>query len=71
MRLRSRHAQRVSIPGAGIEVSFDAGEDLRTEVSAKFTPARLEQELLAAGMGLEELLTDDSELFGLGLAAPR
>ncbi|BFO19034.1 L-histidine N(alpha)-methyltransferase [Streptomyces sp. KM77-8] len=36
MRLRSRTAQTVKIPALGLAVDFAAGEDLRTEVSAKF-----------------------------------
>jgi L-histidine Nalpha-methyltransferase len=71
MVLRSRRAQRVSIPGADLEVTFQHGEELRTEVSAKFTAERLEDELADAGMDLEELLTDDSGLFALALASPR
>jgi L-histidine N-alpha-methyltransferase len=45
MLLRARSAQRVSIPGLGIEITFEEGEDLRTEVSAKFTPASIAREL--------------------------
>ena len=70
MRLRSLRAQRVAIPGAGIDVDLAAGEDIRTEISAKFTQATLERELEAAGMGLEAFMTDPTARFGLALAAP-
>jgi len=70
MRLRSLRAQRVSIPGAGLEVDLAAGEDIRTEISAKFTQATIERELEAAGMGLESFMTDPTGRFGLALAAP-
>lgn len=70
MRLRSTRAQRVSIPAADIAVSFDEGEDLRTEISAKFTRASLERELRAAGLRPVDLLQDAHERFALGLAAP-
>lgn len=68
MRLRSLRPQRVSIPGARLELELAAGEAIRTEVSAKFTPARVERELAAAGMALEELFTDERGWFGLALA---
>ena len=49
MRLRAEEATEVSLAGAGITVRFDEGEDLLTEISAKFTPERVEQELTEAG----------------------
>ncbi len=70
MRLRARAPQHVTIPGAGIEVSFAAGEEIRTEISAKFTRAGLIHELAAAGLDLEEFFTDPLENFGVVLAAP-
>jgi len=70
MRLRSLRAQRVSIPGAGLEVDLAAGEEIRTEISAKFTRAALERELETAGMRLESFMTDPTARFGLALAAP-
>jgi L-histidine N-alpha-methyltransferase len=36
MRLRSRTEQTVKVPALGLAVDFAAGEELRTEVSAKF-----------------------------------
>jgi L-histidine N-alpha-methyltransferase len=70
MRLRSLRAQRVSIPGAGIDVNLAPGEEIRTEISAKFTRATLERELEAAGMRLESFMSDSTARFGLALAAP-
>ncbi len=70
MRLRSERPQRVSIPGAGLEVDFGEGEELRTEISTKFTANGLEEELETAGLGLEGFFTDDERSFGLALAAP-
>ena len=70
MRLRSLDDVVVDVPGAGIEAAFEAGEEIRTEISAKFTPARVESELGEAGLRLEEFWTDDAELFGLSLSAP-
>jgi L-histidine N-alpha-methyltransferase len=68
MRLRSQHRHTVRIGALGIDVSFAAREEMRTEISAKFTPLRLEGDLAAAGLRLEELFTDDDGLFGLSLS---
>jgi L-histidine N-alpha-methyltransferase len=70
MRLRSLDAVVVDVPGAGIEVAFEPGEEIRTEISAKFTPARVEHELGEAGFRLDEFWTDDGGLFGLSLSSP-
>jgi L-histidine N-alpha-methyltransferase len=70
MRLRSLDDVVVSVPGAGIEVAFDSGDEIRTEISAKFTPARVERELAEAGLRLADFWTDDGGLFGLSLSAP-
>ncbi len=69
--LRARSDQRVRIAGLdGLEVAFAAGEELLTEISSKFTRGRLEHELLEAGLRLERLLTDEEELFSVGVVAP-
>ncbi|OII68976.1 MULTISPECIES: L-histidine N(alpha)-methyltransferase [unclassified Streptomyces] len=68
MRLRARHALTVKIPELGLAVPFAAGEDLRTEVSAKFRQERVEAELAAAGLALSRWWTDEKEWFGLSLA---
>jgi len=70
MRLRALRRHTVRVGALGIDVAFSAREELRTEISAKFTPLRLESDLAAAGLRLEELYTDDDGLFGLSLAAP-
>jgi L-histidine N-alpha-methyltransferase len=71
MRLRANGAQRVRIDGADLEVTFADGEEIRTEVSAKFTREAVERELRAAGLRLDEFFTDGSKLFGLAFARPR
>ncbi len=70
MLLRSRTEQTVSIPAADIEVEFAEGEEMRTEISTKFTPARIEAELQAAGFALKRLLTDPDGLFAVSVAQP-
>src|SRR5580658_3918786 len=47
MRLRAEQATSVTLRDAGIQVEFAAGEELLTEISAKFTPERVEAELSA------------------------
>jgi L-histidine N-alpha-methyltransferase len=71
MRLRARHDQAVRIGDLDLVVEFEAGEELRTEISAKFTRERLEADLAAAGMTLVEWFTDPDELFAVSLAQVR
>jgi len=68
MRLRATHAQHVRIGALELEIDFAAREELRTEISAKFTPERLEGDLRAAGLELVELYTDPQELFAVSLS---
>ncbi|GAA4316900.1 L-histidine N(alpha)-methyltransferase [Actinomadura luteofluorescens] len=70
MRLRSLRAQDVHVGGLDLDVSFAEGEEMRTEISAKFRRERLEAELGAAGMELAEFWTDEAGDFSLTLAAP-
>lgn len=71
MRLRSRHAQTVHVRALALDVDFAAGEELRTEISAKFRRARVEQELRAAGLHLAEWWTDPAHDFALSLSFVR
>jgi L-histidine Nalpha-methyltransferase len=68
MRLRARRELTTTISGLDLQVHFDAGEELRTEISAKFTHNRLEGDLGAAGLELASWLTDPDELFALTLS---
>ena len=58
----------VQIGDLDLRVEFAAGEELRTEISAKFTPERLQADLEAAGLALEHWFTDDDGLFGVSLS---
>ncbi len=71
MRLRSRTAQTVKIPALELAVDFAAGEDLRTEVSAKFRRQGVGRELSAAGLELARWWTDREERFALSLSVAR
>lgn len=41
---------RVEVPGVHSVVTLEAGEELRTEISAKFRPESVQAELAAAGL---------------------
>ncbi|MEO3868722.1 L-histidine N(alpha)-methyltransferase [Nonomuraea sp. B12E4] len=68
MRLRAGRDMRVRIGGLGLEVEFAEGEEMRTEISAKFRPEGLQAELVAAGFGIRRRYTDPSGDFTLVLA---
>jgi len=68
MRLRATAAHRVRVEAVDLTVEFAAGEELRTEISAKFTRARVEDELAAAGLTLREWWTDPAGDFGVSLS---
>lgn len=70
MRLRATRRQSVSIGQLGMRVEFAAGEELRTEISAKFRRDRLERELERAGLALDRWWTDPAGDFSLLLARP-
>ncbi|MEV5884264.1 L-histidine N(alpha)-methyltransferase [Streptomyces sp. NPDC052020] len=71
MRLRSRTAQTVKIPSLGLAVDFAAGEELRTEVSAKFREAGVRGELSGAGLEPVRWWTDGEGRFALSLSVAR
>jgi L-histidine Nalpha-methyltransferase len=71
MRLRANGAQRVTIDGVDLDVEFEDGEEIRTEISAKFTRDAVEVEMDGAGLGLDDFFTDDDGLFAVALASPR
>ena len=49
---------------------FAAGEEMRTEISAKFRRAGVEAELAAAGLAMRSWWTDSAAQFGLSLSVP-
>ncbi|MGW1255542.1 L-histidine N(alpha)-methyltransferase [Streptomyces sp. NPDC002513] len=71
MRLRARTAQTVKIPALDLAVEFAAGEELRTEVSAKFRKDGVRRELSSAGLGLTHWWTDAEGRFALSLSVAR
>jgi L-histidine N-alpha-methyltransferase len=71
MRLRSSLDQVVTITGLDLTVPFAAGEEMRTEISAKFRPDGLTGELTVAGLRLLDLWTDPDGDFALSLSTPK
>ncbi|WP_328835960.1 L-histidine N(alpha)-methyltransferase [Streptomyces europaeiscabiei] len=68
MRLRSRKAQTVKVPALDLAVDFAAGEELRTEVSAKFRKGGIRSELASCGLELAHWWTDREGRFALSLS---
>src|SRR5215472_7889365 len=70
MRLRSAADQEARVPALDLTVPFAAGEEMRTEISAKFRRSGVERELAAAGFTLRSWWTDEAAQFGLSLSVP-
>jgi L-histidine N-alpha-methyltransferase len=67
MRLRAVRPSRVQIPAANLAVSFREGDEIRTEISCKYTRASLEKLLPETGLRVGRWFTDPNDLFGLAL----
>jgi L-histidine Nalpha-methyltransferase len=68
MMLRSSRRQEVVLDELDLEVSFAAGEEMRTEISAKFRREGVEGELADAGLELQRWWPHGSADFALALA---
>jgi L-histidine N-alpha-methyltransferase len=68
MRLRAETAMEVHIRALDMTVSFERGEELRTEISAKFRRDGITAELEEAGFELSRWWTDQAGRFGLSLS---
>jgi L-histidine N-alpha-methyltransferase len=71
MHLVSRTAQTVRLGVLDLDVSFGAGESIRTELSHKYTRRSVEALLEDAGLALDLWETDPDSRFALGLARRR
>jgi L-histidine Nalpha-methyltransferase len=67
IRLRALTTHDVKVRALGLTVHFAAGEEMRTEISVKFTRAGLEKALRAAGFGRARFWTDRAKDFSLSL----
>lgn len=68
MRLRATRPMTVRVAELDLSVEFAAGEELRTEVSAKFRRDGLAAELAAAGFAVPRFWTDPAGQFSLTLS---
>jgi L-histidine N-alpha-methyltransferase len=71
IRLRAKIAHTVAVRGLGLRVAFAAGEEMRTEISAKFTRAGLTATLAEAGFRGLRFWTDAARDFSLSLWTPK
>ncbi|HEX8391728.1 MAG TPA: L-histidine N(alpha)-methyltransferase [Longimicrobium sp.] len=69
MHLVSVIDQTVTVPGSG-EFAFRAGQTIRTEISAKHDHDSVEAMFAAAGLRIDEWVTDRDGLYALVLASP-
>ncbi len=70
IRLRSLREQFSDVRALDMRVHFARNEEMRTEISTKFTRERLESSYADAGLELVEWWTDPDQLFALSLARP-
>jgi L-histidine N-alpha-methyltransferase len=71
MRLRATDHAAVSISKLGLDIALRAGEEIRTEISAKFRREGVEGELAKAGFDMDSWWTDPQGRFALSLARAR
>jgi len=68
MRLRCAAGARVNLSELDLDILLEPGEEIRTEISAKFRRAGIERELASAGFSQDCWWTDPQGLFALSLA---
>jgi len=68
MRLRSELDQQVAVDELDLAIEFDLGEELLTEISCKFTPEQIRDELAEVGLAVDEQFTDSADDFLVTLA---
>lgn len=71
MRLRAAAAAQVTLSVLALDIIMENGEEIRTEISAKFRKEGIEGELAIAGFGLDSWWTDPEGRFALSLARAR
>jgi L-histidine N-alpha-methyltransferase len=71
MRLSAQQAMGVDVQGLDLRIGFAEGEEIRTEISTKFTPDGVRGELAGAGMAVVASWTDPAGDYLLTLARPQ
>ena len=67
MRLRAEREMRVRVAELDLDVHFAAGEQMRTEISAKFRGRNIDSMVAAAGFEPTRRWTDPEQGFALSL----
>ena len=67
MRVRALRPMTVAIPGAGLTLGLAGGQEIRTEISCKYTRESFAAHLPAAGLALWRWYTDPEGRFALAL----
>jgi urocanate hydratase len=70
MRLRTPRGCSIPLPALGTVLRLPPGGELRTEISCKYTRARVEALASAGGLRLDGWWADSAEWFALGLFRP-
>jgi L-histidine N-alpha-methyltransferase len=70
MWLRSLESRTVRVDDLDLEVEFAAGEEMLTEISTKFSPESLNEELNECGFVIESTWTSPDDAFLLSLSRP-
>jgi len=68
IRLQATRKQKVRIAALGLDVVFERGEQLHTEISARFRHEQLVRELAESGLRMTHWWTDPAEDFALSLS---
>ena len=63
----ARRSQRVRVAALDLELALAAGDEIRTEISAKYRRDRLDDLLAGSGLVLEDWFTDADRRFALAL----
>lgn len=63
MRLRAKRDMHVRVPGAGIELHLRRGDEIRTELSCKYTRESFGRCADGTGLAIERWYTDPEDLF--------
>ncbi len=67
MRLRALRRVTARIPAAGLTLSLEEGDEIRTELSCKYTRESFTAHLQGSGLALERWITDPECLFASAL----
>jgi L-histidine N-alpha-methyltransferase len=70
MRLRAVRPTAAAVPDGGPPLEFAAGDEIRTEISCKYTRESFTTALEGTGLALSRWFTDPDGLFALALVRP-